>query len=288
MSFEEGSSNTVYPSKTRYAVFDKYNTSTLELELTKPAPPNGCEIELEVKPPDDNDTSSNGGHNHSSNRLVGKLSNKKVTFTGSEVGPKKIKYVSGEVSGVETIVAKVAKEDYTSEQKMRVMVPYLVSLERETDTYVLKQAGVETVNCSTNYHGDCYSMNKWIKPFFERIAVQYRSAFPKDNRIVLTDGSLPWGGAYSIYSNWGSLGNKHTYHRIGTDLDIRSKIHGDKFGNGVKKKKNRRMFEEIVCRNHGYPDLEKVGTVYEHYHIYFWPYRAKHSNICSDILKEKK
>lgn len=63
----------------------------------------------------------------------------------------------------------------------------------------------------------------------------------------------------------------HTYHRIGTDIDVRSKNIPES---------NRKEFEKIVCKNYGFPDLEYEGQANEHYHLYFFPYDPSIGRFC--------
>jgi hypothetical protein len=86
----------------------------------------------------------------------------------------------------------------------------------------------------------------------------------------VTDASLAWGGLYDYKSTWKK---PHTFHREGTDVDIRSTSISED---------NREKFESIVCRLGGYPNLEFAGQTNEHYHLYFRPYSATITNYCQD------
>ena len=81
--------------------------------------------------------------------------------------------------------------------------------------------------------------------------------------------SLPWGGLYDYMNRWSP---PHNTHRIGTDIDVRSK--------NIPEGKNRELFERFVCRNYGFPDLEFPGQLNEHYHLYFMPYSANIVGLC--------
>ena len=86
--------------------------------------------------------------------------------------------------------------------------------------------------------------------------------------LVVTDASLAYGGLYDYQNTWAP---PHKTHRVGTDIDVRSKNIPKK--DSQRKVDNRQEFESIVCRNYGYPKLEFPGQVNEHYHLYFFPYK---------------
>ncbi|HXG37993.1 MAG TPA: hypothetical protein VNL36_04390 [Bacteroidota bacterium] len=139
----------------------------------------------------------------------------------------------------------------------------------------------------------------WVVPgidlSLELIATGYNRLFPDGPRLVATDASLQNGGRYEIHGNW--THRSHFYHRIGLDVDLRSRdILDDQFsddnGNGffdpgekltVDHNKNgkldlhRTKLEEILKKRVPRPRFEptkkdKEGKiiVVEHYHLYFW------------------
>lgn len=49
------------------------------------------------------------------------------------------------------------------------------------------------------------------------LAYAYNQMFP-GQKLAYNDMSLPWGGIFDIFANWGS---PHRSHRLGTDVDVR-------------------------------------------------------------------
>jgi hypothetical protein len=86
--------------------------------------------------------------------------------------------------------------------------------------------------------------------------------------LVVTDASLAWGGLYDYKNTWSP---PHKTHRIGTDVDVRSKNIPDN---------NREEFEKIACKNYGFPSLEYEEQTNEHYHLYFLPYNTDIVEFC--------
>jgi hypothetical protein len=131
----------------------------------------------------------------------------------------------------------------------------------------------------------------WVVPgidlSLDLIATEYNRLFPGGPRLVITDASLQHGGRYEIHGNW--THKSHFYHRIGLDVDLRSKDildepyidtnkngaydlgepFTDRNGNG-KRDLNRTKLEEILTKRVPDYKLEDSGGRNEHYHLYFW------------------
>ncbi|MBI4822855.1 MAG: putative metal-binding motif-containing protein [Nitrospirae bacterium] len=217
------------------------------LTLKKPAPSDGCTVKLSVEPVD-----NSGGHLHDGNRPTGGLSADSVTVTNIEP-VKHVKYTSGEVSGTEKIIAELvggSKEEFSIDVKVQGLAGL------GGGYYQLKPTPI-------GYgHVDFYNVQSWVKGLFDSIAELYHKRFPSAPLLVVTDASLEWGGLYDYKNTWTS---PHNTHRIGTDIDVRSK----NIPIGI----NRNAFKRFVCRAAGFPYLEYLGQDNEHYHLFFYEYK---------------
>jgi len=123
---------------------------------------------------------------------------------------------------------------------------------------------------SENKHVDVYNVQTWVDGLFSKIAFEYHERFPNAELLVVTDASLADGGLYDYKNTWSP---PHRTHRIGTDIDVRSKSIPEI---------NRKEFETIVCKNYGLPYLEARGLDNEHYHLFFFPYTSTVAGYCKD------
>jgi hypothetical protein len=230
---------------------DDLTVSEISVSLRKPAPPEGCNINLKVEP-----VEYSGGHLHDGNRKKGTISRDTFTFSGCTIGAASATYKSVEVSGDEKIIAEVDGEK-VGETTIQVKVPGLTEL--AGGYYNLK---CDIQSCSGYNHKDFYNVQLWVKSLFDIIAEKYHEKFPQVELLVATDASLTYGGLYDYKNTWAS---PHNTHRIGTDIDVRSK--------NIAAGQRRKDFERFVCDNYGLPKLEFSGSDNEHYHLYFFPYR---------------
>jgi hypothetical protein len=126
------------------------------------------------------------------------------------------------------------------------------------ENYLLK---CEIEGCAGYKHENFYNVQPWASSLFNNIASSYSQKFPTSQLLIVTDASLAYGGLYDYQNTWVP---PHKTHRIGTDIDVRSKNIPEN---------NRSKFENIVCDNYGSPKLEYPGQDNEHYHLYFFPYK---------------
>jgi len=239
------------------------STTTVVISSNKITPPEGCTVSFSVEP-----VKNSGGHiednnAHTGTRQRGTITS--ITLPGSSQGTASVTYKSSEVSGVERITAELVGSSQIGAFNVNIKVPWLEPLSGE---YFSLKCDIEPANCSDYKHTDFYNVQSWVNSIFYRIAYEYQEKFPNDGTLVVTDASLAWGGLYDYMNTWDT---PHTYHRIGTDIDVRSKnIPED----------NRDEFEKIVCENYGFPKLESPGKPNEHYHLYFLPYDADKVDLC--------
>jgi len=226
---------------------EDWTKSTITISLSKPAPPGGCNIDFEVEA-----VTNSGGHidnGHTGIRPKGTVNSITIPINALEG---KAEYRSSEVSGEERIKVKVNGRD-AGEVRIMVRVPGLQGM--SGDYYNFKTQPFE------NKHTEVYNVQSWVDGLFNKIAFEYHKRFPDAELLVVTDASLADGGLYDYQNTWRP---PHRTHRIGTDIDVRSK-------NILER--NRYIFESIVCDNYGLPRLEFAGQGNEHYHLYFYPYQ---------------
>lgn len=225
-------------------------------------PLNGYGVEFKAEADE-----TSGGHDsgHNAGRPAGSFSDNSICYTDN--GQCAVKYTASEFGGKEKITAKLQSlrfENIPPQSKdLTVKVPELGSL--GGGAYSLK---CDAQDCSDYKHSNFYNVASWVKGLFGKIATAYHEKFPNASSLVVTDASLLWGGLYDYKNTWAP---PHNTHRIGTDIDVRSKAIPDK---------NKSKFEEFVCSNYGFPKLEYEGLPNEHYHIYFFPYNATTAGYC--------
>lgn len=240
------------------------STATVVISSNKITPPEGCTINFGVEP-----VKNSGGHiedniAHTGTRKRGAITST-ITLPGGSQGTASVTYKSSEVSGEERITAELVGSGQIGASNVYIKVPWLEPLSGE---YFSLKCDIEPANCSDYKHTDFYNVQSWVGSLFNIIAEEYNKSFSSDEMLVVTDASLAWGGLYDYKNTWNP---PHNTHRIGTDIDVRSKnIPED----------NRDEFEKIVCENYGFPKLEFSGKPNEHYHLYFLPYDADKVDLC--------
>jgi hypothetical protein len=241
----------------------------------------GCRFKISQLSLGDNDgNKSNGGHKHDNNRPF-VLSNTDDVFP-YDLAMHPIDGASGAtltywppiVSGD----VKVSILGYDSQGNQiqsappitfRVKVPNLVAL--DGDSYTLKCAGNTAISgCEAGgyQHTDFYNVTPAVRELMSKIGSKYDEAFSDDAQLIINDASLAWGGLYDFKNSWSA---PHMYHRRGTDVDVNSKSIPDD---------NRDEFNKIVCHNKAFPKREAVGTINEHYHLYFYAYKPTIVTLC--------
>jgi hypothetical protein len=251
--------------------------------LTKPAPPEGCTIDLKVSP-----VASAGGHMHPlTGRPTGSFYDENdkeheefsFYFDTGEIDAKSIRYQSDEVSGIESIEYKVRETGAAKYIGMQVWVPGLVQLTGNNDYELKCDRYPYSESCPQNgyKHADFYRVLRWVRNVFEDIAADYGQEYPDGPALVVNDGSLKWGGLYDFTNSWKT---PHNTHRIGSDIDVRTR-------DGDLPLENRKDFEDIVCENYGFPFLEAEGTGNEHYHLFFYPYELSVLNHCTEVTTDE-
>ncbi len=241
-------------------------TTTIVISSNKITPPEGCTVNFSVGP-----VKNSGGHiednnAHTGTRQRGTIST--ITLPGGSQGTASVTYRSSEVSGEERITAELVDSGQIGAFNVNIKVPWLEPLSGE---YFSLKCDIEPANCSNYKHTDFYNVQSWVNSMFNEIAYEYQEKFPNDEMLVVTDASLARGGLYDYKNTWDT---PHTYHRIGTDIDVRSKN---------IPKDNRDEFKQIVCDNYGFPKLESPGKDNEHYHLYFLPYNP---DIVENCVKD--
>lgn len=240
------------------------STATVVISSNKITPPEGCTINFMVEP-----VKNSGGHIEDNNAHTGTRQRGTITPTitlpGGSQGIASVTYRSSEVSGEERITAELVGSGQIGASNVYIKVPWLEPLSGE---YFSLKCDIEPANCSNYKHTDFYNVQSWVGSLFNIIAEEYNKKFQNDEMLVVNDASLAWGGLYDFKNTWNP---PHTYHRLGTDIDVRS---------WNIPSKNRRKFEEFVCENYGFPDLEFPGRLNEHYHLYFIPYNANIVGLC--------
>jgi hypothetical protein len=136
-------------------------------------------------------------------------------------------------------------------------------------------------------HPRPYWVVEGIDLTLDLIASEYNRLFPEGPRLTITDASLQYGGRYEINGDW--THRSHFYHRIGLDVDLRSKNildepyidsnkngrydFGEPFidrnGNG-KRDLNRTRLRDILKGFVPHFELEDPAGNNEHFHLYFW------------------
>ncbi|MBI4822891.1 MAG: putative metal-binding motif-containing protein, partial [Nitrospirae bacterium] len=183
------------------------------LTLKNNAPPGGCKVLFSVEP-----VEFSGGHNHDGNRPHGSLSPEVIFKEGEPAGSiKHVKYTSGEVSGIEKIIAELVggnKEEFS----INVKVPY--------DLYSMPGGNYRLTGWTTfhqmNHYGTYYTVVN------TRLIAE---DFYKQSKATLgiNDMSLKWGGGFDIYGRWleditspkcRQKGHGHCSHRKGISVDI--------------------------------------------------------------------
>ena len=174
--------------------------------LNKPAPPNGCNVNLAVEPVD-----NSGGHRHTNARPTdkkGALSSSAVLFESGATDSEPLIYTSSEVSGTEKIKAGFEESGKSSEFKIDIKVPEFDSFPNEGAYHIVARGGTDTHPDGTR------GTESTIKKLTE-IAQRY---FERTKRILsVNDLSLPDGGLFDFKNTWSP---PHNTHRTGTDADI--------------------------------------------------------------------
>ncbi|MGH2569299.1 MAG: hypothetical protein ACRDGA_13255, partial [Bacteroidota bacterium] len=144
-------------------------------------------------------------------------------------------------------------------------------------------------------HPRPYWVVEGIDLSLDLIAAEYNRLFPDSPRLVVTDASLQHGGRYEINGDW--THGSHKYHRIGLDVDLRSRDildepyidlnqndeydlgepFTDRNGNG-KRDAARTELKEILSKEGGVPrwqlepEIIKAGKIIqgEHFHLFYW------------------
>lgn len=215
-----------------------------------------------------------GGHSHDTNRPIGDFLSPQGDpigytvqgTTGPNGEPFKVMYRASKFGGIENIKAFGTGEPEVKDEKR--LTVRILGLESLSGAYFFLKCEIE--NCVGYRHTNFYNATPGVNSLFSNIASTYYQQFPTDQLLVVTDASLAWGGLYDYKDTWAP---PHTYHRIGTDIDVRSKNIPES---------NRKEFEKIVCKNYGFPDLEYEGQANEHYHLYFFPYDPSIGSFCGE------
>ena len=247
------SQTTVWPQKTGS---DDKTTAVVTVSPTKPVPPEGCNIKLSIEPIKNSGGHIEDGNGHSGIRPKGTINPSSFKIEGGIIAALAT-YKSSEVAGMEKIKAEANGKE-AGEAIIRVQVPGLQSL--SGGYYFLK---CEIEPCPSYKHEDFYNVQSWVNGLFNKIAYSYYQKFPTAQLLVVTDASLAYGGLYDYRNTWAP---PHKTHRVGTDIDVRSK--------NIPNGKQRDAFESIVCANYGLPKLEFPGQASEHYHLFFLPYKS--------------
>ena len=232
------------------------------LTLKKNDPSKGCKVLFSVEP-----VEFSGGHQHDGKRPTGSLSPEVVFKKDEPAGSiKHIKYVSGEVSGVEKIKAWLEGSDKKEEFTIDVKVPILGKM---------PESSYYTLVGQTGEHLDNHYVEAGVMSDVAKIAYEY--FLLTGATLEINDTSLKWGGVFDICGKWDPAAicsrapdGGHFTHRIGTDVDVRSR---------TMTQSQKDKFKHIVCDNYGYPDSH--GTL-EHWHIYFQAYRPAHFELCKE------
>ncbi|MBI3543388.1 MAG: hypothetical protein HY075_08975, partial [Deltaproteobacteria bacterium] len=239
----------------------------------------GCQFQIQPLALGTSDPYSNGGHTHTD-------SSRPFILGGSDAGFKydgaihsvdsdgqALPYYAPIVSG--DVVVKISGFDSQGSTiddappiTFRVKVPGLVPL--SGDTYNLKcvaNPGSDGCPARGYQHLDFYNVRSDVGPRMSKIATDYDKLAPSDEDLTINDASLKWGGLYDIDNDWESP--RHTYHRQGTDVDIRRPPISDEDN-----------FERVVCKNDGYPYEEDDA----HFHLFFEPYQGADwiKGLCKD------
>ncbi|MFL5814666.1 MAG: hypothetical protein ACJ763_13915 [Bdellovibrionia bacterium] len=236
---------------------------TAKLTTTSGSPISGETIQFSVKPKD-----GSGGHMHTDGRPIGHFKNDEDSCETLDDGTCTVIYTASKFGGIETISGELVESPSVNDsQDLTVKVPGLSQL--GGGTYLFKCA-IE--NCAGYKHQNFYSVQPFVDEDMFAIGSIYSGNHPKDTPLVVTDASLPWGGLYDHKNTWA---RPHTFHRTGTDVDIRSTSIPDD---------NKDSFESTACALGGVPVLEYPNQTNEHYHIYFNAYSAKLAKLCDSIL----
>lgn len=220
-------------------------------------------IKFTILPP--TTTAETGDHIdslHTAPRPVGTFDNGDTTeeCVTDANGSCSVEYTAPQVSGIYTIHAELeAEPSIQQEAKVTVQIGGIGQLSDSTGYYRLK-CFEEPYACKNYGHIDFYGVQSWVDGMWTNTAEDYTSEFPKAPLLVVTDGSLGWGGLYDYEKDWRP---PHKYHRTGTDIDVRS--------HNIPTS-NREKFVEKVCKYSGFPLFEYADTPIEHYHISFYQY----------------
>ncbi|MBI2891534.1 MAG: Ig-like domain-containing protein [Nitrospirae bacterium] len=256
----------------------------IEAKILDGAKPGSYRVKIEFESFDP----AAGGHAHNDpplpaegaerEKLIGKIEGDgkctvETDASGTGTVENCVKYVAGQLGGKVTIkgwIKTLPEKTATVEVPARVkgLEPLGSAL------YLLKDQ-------SASVHPDRFWALRSTITHVEDTSLSYGQTYPFAPTIMITDASLPWGGLHdgggddTVTAYWKP---PHTYHREGTDLDIRTKL-GLPGGGGIPAE-NRKKFVGIVCSQHGFPKLENAGLPNEHYHVYYKAYRPRVFELC--------
>ncbi len=196
-------------------------STTITASVSNPAPAGGCDVTFEQPKA----VSYSGGHSHHNNdRPHGTLDKTSCTIeTGITFCT--AKYTASEVSGEETIKAKLTSTGEEAEGKVTIKVPNLVSLESKPN--LLPWGQTDKHIAGTNNHGTTYTRDAVYYTVSE-YAREY--GMEPDIYLAVIDMSLPWGGLFDIKGNWTT---PHDWHRVGRSVDF-SKHYRDSNGKEIE------------------------------------------------------
>lgn len=137
-----------------------------------------------------------------------------------------LQYMSSGVSGLEdiSVVATAGASSAQATTTLTIRWPDLRAMPRNGMHYFFTN---QIVGNSQSRHGN---VNNFTDPnfegrllraferYFELVADLPPSPLNDDQRIAITDASLPWGGMFDINGDWT---RPHQRHRTGQDVDVR-------------------------------------------------------------------
>ncbi|MFL5813213.1 MAG: hypothetical protein ACJ763_06520 [Bdellovibrionia bacterium] len=246
---------------------------TAKLTTTSGSPVSGKMIQFSITPKD-----GSGGHAHADGRPIGDFKNDEDSCTTLNDGTCTVTYTASQFGGIETILGVLASSPTVKDSKdLTVRIPGLSPLSGGPYTFkcvVFPNAPA----CLPSYgHSSTYNVISSVDSAMFAIGAVYNNNYPDASPLIVNDASLAFGGLYDKNSDWQT---PHTYHRAGTDIDIRSLTTIGHYG---IPQDNRRGFKSAVCFAGGYPKLEYSGdSQNEHYHLYFKAYKPSISELCSN------
>ena len=178
--------------------------------LNKPAPPEGCNVNLKVEP-----VENSGGHSHNGSRPKGTIDKSVITIPSGAIGAESTTYKSSEFGGEEKIIAEV-KGEKKDEVTIIVRVPNLYPMP-SGNWRLTGQLPVHPIN----HYGTYYTIvntHSMADDFYEQF----------DATLGINDMSLKWA-VVLIYMAWldditspqcRQKGHGHCSHRKGTGVDI--------------------------------------------------------------------